>query len=133
MTIERILSELQTAHKTGDKGDALLTPWEIGRWSDGLQVKPVALYDLLALRLAVGFHRGELAFEFCDKVMNDLYHVAISSMDEWGDWQKLFWSVYTAFDEGEYHHDNDRAEDPVEKYTRPMIADIVAEHGYGIQ
>jgi hypothetical protein len=122
MTLERILDELKTVYESdGDKDDALLTPWEIDRWSNELQMKPVALYDLLALRLAVGFHRGELTFEFCDAVINDLYSVAISALDEWGEWQRLFWSVYTAFDgrvsprqrpcgrrRGEIHAPNDR-------------------------
>jgi hypothetical protein len=30
-----------------------------------------------------------------------------------------------AFDEGEYYHNNNRDEDPIEVYTRPMIARIV--------
>jgi hypothetical protein len=34
--------------------------------------------------------------------------------------------IYEAFDAGEYTHQNDRPnEDPVEKYTRPRIKDIL--------
>ena len=33
-----------------------------------------------------------------------------------------FWQVYLAFDEGEYYHGDNRDEDPVEAYTRPLVA-----------
>ena len=55
-------------------------------------------------------------------MVNDLYGV-ITSTDE--HCPTLFWDVYFAFDEGEYYHGNNRDEDPVEVYTRPMIARIV--------
>jgi hypothetical protein len=43
----------------------------------------------------------------------------------------LFWSVFLAFDEGEYGHREDRTgDDPIAKYTRPMIAQIVTKYGH---
>jgi hypothetical protein len=39
----------------------------------------------------------------------------------------LFWSVFLAFDNGEYYHDNNREEDPEEVYTRPMIEQILKQ------
>jgi hypothetical protein len=39
---------------------------------------------------------------------------------------ELFWNVYVAFDEGEYHRDNNRQDDPIEAYTRPLIAQILS-------
>jgi hypothetical protein len=80
------------------------------------------LYDQIAIRLAYGFHASEMTFAFCDAVVNDLHGVIISA-DELR--PELFWAVYLAFDEGEYYHGNNRDEDPVEVYTRPMIARIV--------
>ncbi len=38
---------------------------------------------------------------------------------------KFFLAVYLAFDEGEYYHDANRDEDPIETYTRPAIARIL--------
>jgi hypothetical protein len=63
-----------------------------------------------------------MTFAFCDAVVNDLYGV-LTSTDE--PRPALFWDVFLAFDEGEYYHGNNRDEDPVEVYTRPMIARIV--------
>ena len=40
------------------------------------------------------------------------------------------WSVYSAFDEGEFYHDNDSRDiDPSEKYTRPWIEKILKDAG----
>ena len=83
------------------------------------------MYDLIAVYLARGFHDSELSFEFCDAVVNDIHRV-ITFADE--SRPALFWDVYLAFDEGEYYHNDKRDEDPVEVYTRPMIARIVANH-----
>jgi hypothetical protein len=54
--------------------------------------------------------------------MTDLSGV-ITTADEHN--PEFFWQVYLAFDEGEYYHDDNREEDPVEVYTRPMITQII--------
>jgi len=95
---------------------------DVQRWSSSLGVPRSALYDQIALHLARGFHASELTFEFCDFVMTDLFGVITSAGEHQSD---HFWEVFCAFDEGEYYHDNNRDEDPVEKFTRPMIARIV--------
>jgi hypothetical protein len=64
-----------------------------------------------------------LTFAFCDAVVNDLHGVITSANEDRPD---LFWEVFLAFDEGEYHHHSNRDEDPVEVYTRPMIGRIIS-------
>ncbi len=61
-----------------------------------------------------------------DAVANDL-HSVITFADEGR--PALFWKIFLAFDEGEYRHRNDEPEaDPVERYTRPMLTEILSEH-----
>jgi hypothetical protein len=55
-------------------------------------------------------------------VVNDL---AGPVTDTSGPRPRVFWEVYSAFDEGEYYHGSNRDEDPVEVYTRPRIARVV--------
>lgn len=96
---------------------------DLRAWSKALEVSITTLTDQIAIYLATGFSKDELSYDFCDAVVNRLFHVAID-----GEPPDLLWSVYLAFDEGEYHHPGDAADvDPVEVYTRPMIAEILAE------
>lgn len=95
---------------------------DVQRWSRALGVSRSALYDQIALHLARGFYASELTYELCDFVMTDLSGV-ITTADEHN--PEFFWQVYLAFDEGEYYHDDNREEDPVEVYTRPMITQII--------
>jgi hypothetical protein len=94
---------------------------EIKRWSFTCGSR-AAFYDQVALYLARGFQSSDLSFEFCDAVANGLF--ATTSNAEEG-CPEFFQAVYLAFDEGEYYHNNNRDEDPVETYTRPMIARIL--------
>lgn len=127
MHVRDIMIELKTLYK-----DQLgyphprvpgLTEADIQRWSALLLEPRSTLYDQIAMNLAQGFYASEMTFAFCDAVVNDL-HGLITTNDELR--PALFWSIYLAFDEGEYYHKNNRDEDPVEVYTRPMIASIVA-------
>jgi hypothetical protein len=126
MRIQDILTELKVLYK-----DQLgyphppvpgLTEADVKRWSALLDEPRSTLYDQIAMNLALGFHASEMTFAFCDAVVNDLHGVIILA-DEHR--HALFWEVFLAFDEGEYYHGNNRDEDPVEVYTRPMIARIV--------
>jgi hypothetical protein len=99
-----------------------LTDADIQCWSESLGRPRAAVYELIALHLARGFHNFALTFRYCDDIVNDL-HSVISSLDECR--PPLFWEVFLAFDEGEYYHGNNRQEDPEATYTRPLIARIV--------
>ena len=102
-----------------------LTEADIQRWTASLGVSRAALYDQIAIHLARAFYNSELTFAFCDAVVNDIHGVITGANEELPD---LFWSVYLAFDEGEYYHNNNRDEDPIEIYTRPQIAEIIESH-----
>jgi hypothetical protein len=120
-----IISELKTFYKQGVDYrdlDRHLTEADVHRWSSQVGCSRSQLFEVIAGSLALGFHTAELSFEFCDAVVNDLAGPVTNTS---GPRPELFWDVYSAFDEGEYYHANNRDEDPVEIYTRPMIARIV--------
>jgi len=104
---------------------ARLTESDVTRWNKLTGGTRQSLYGELALYLARGFHSSELTFRFCDAVANDLFGIMLSGAER--DWSDLFDEVYCAFDEGEYDHRERPDEDPIEVYTRPMIAQIVAK------
>ncbi len=108
----------------GPTGEGL-TEQDVSRWSELIETDRGTLYDQIALFLARGFHIGELPFDFCDRIVNDI-HGVITFADECR--PEIYWETYLAFDEGEYYHNNNREEDPVDCYTKPQIARIVAKH-----
>lgn len=130
MSIDTVLAELRSMYRAELEGSdapiARLRNADIDRWSANLGITRLALYDLIAHHLAFGFYRNELAFGFCDRVVGDI-HGVISVADE--PRPALFWSVFLAFDAGEYYRHNDRSEDPVAKYTRSLIAQVVDTYG----
>jgi len=99
-----------------------LTDADIDRWCNLIVDSRSVLYDQIALFLARGFHSSELTFAFCDAVINELFSIITATHEHC---PEFFWAVYLAFDEGEYYHGNNRDEDPVETYTRPMISRIL--------
>jgi len=126
MHVVDILAELKTLYK-----DQLgyphprvpgLTEADVQRWSGLLGEPRAMLYDQIAMHLAHGFHASKMTFAFCDAVINDL-HSVITLADE--NRPELFWAVFLAFDAGESYHENNRDEDPVEVYTRSLIAQII--------
>jgi hypothetical protein len=54
-------------------------------------------------------------------------HLFSILLDERGEFPPLFWKTYLAFDAGEYYRLDKPDEDPVETYTRPLVANIIAE------
>jgi hypothetical protein len=124
-----IIDELKTFHKEGVEYRSLerhLTEADVERWSNLCGWSRSQLFDEIAKRLALGYNASELFFDFCDMVVNDLAGPVTNTS---GPRPQFSWEVYSAFDEGEYYHDNNREEDPVEVYTRPMIARIVEALG----
>lgn len=128
MEMSDIVRELKAIYKDGIPYrdlDRHLTESDVQRWNTMCGGPRSQLFDAIAGRLARGFNASELSFEFCDAVVNDL-SVAVTNTS--GPKPQLFWEVYSAFDEGEYYHDGNREEDPVNLYTRPMIAQICRRH-----
>ena len=95
---------------------------DVQRWAALQGLSRSQLFEEIAMFLAVGFNTSELSFAFCDAVVNDLFGPYTDTVQPKSE---LFWNVYLAFDEGEFYHGNNRDEDPVETYTRPMIARIL--------
>ena len=80
--------------------------------------------DLVSRTIASRYHSGELDFGFCDGVMNHLY--AFITMRGDLPMPDYAYSVFLAFDEGEYYHTGDPpGSSPEELYTRPAIAEIL--------
>jgi len=125
MNASDIIDELKTFYKDGvdyRNLDRHLTETDIERWSSECGWPRSQLFDEVAKRLALGYNTSDLSFDFCDMVVNDIFGPVTNTS---GPKPQIFWDVYSAFDEGEYYHGNNRDEDPVEVYTRPMIARIV--------
>ena len=132
MELADVVRELQMLYKDGVHYRDLerhLTEGDVQRWSTGCGWSRSQLFDAIARYLALGFNTSELPFAFCDAVVNDL---AVAVTDTSGPRPQLFWEVYSAFDEGEYYHDDNRQEDPVEAYSRPMIARIAEAMADGL-
>jgi hypothetical protein len=127
MEVIDIIGELKTIYIEGVPYrdlDRHLTEADVLRWSVARGLSRRQLFDEIANHLAFGFYSSELSSEFCDAVVNDLAGPVTNTE---GTKPELFWGVYSAFDEGEYYHDNNQDEDPVETYTRPMIDRIIKE------
>jgi hypothetical protein len=83
------------------------------------------LFDAISRRLARCYSSGEFSFGFCDAIMNHVYSFMILNHDMAP--PDFSYSVFLAFDEGEYQHrDDPKDSSPEELYTKPMIAEILA-------
>lgn len=81
--------------------------------------------DAVSRSVATGYHNGDFDFSLCDGVMNHLY-AFITQRGELP-MPPYAQSVFLAFDEGEYYHQDDPpGASPEELYTKPQIRDIIA-------
>lgn len=79
-------------------------------------------YNSTALQIAKMFDRGELTYEFCDNVMNDLWDAVLAGLSlRNNQLPEPFYEIYEAFDAGEYHRTEDRSDDPIADFTIPLI------------
>ena len=84
--------------------------------AEGIEVSD--LCNRIALIVAERFQAGTLSYEDGDGVMNALFWLIVENQTV-----EPAWSVYLAFDEGEYDHAG--STDPVESFTRPQIRKIL--------
>jgi len=125
MILDDVMAELHEKYPDAvSQPPGRLSTIDVERWSRAIGHTTSDLYDQIAARLACGFHTSELTFTFCDAVVNEI-HAMIRLRGEGP--SDLLWKVFLAFDSGEFSHDGNRDQDPVETYTRPEIARIVAE------
>ncbi len=128
MSFGTVINELMTkshdVHANRDKPaplspGALLNDADIARWAFKTGLTRDEIYDRIGIWIARGFHRSELSFEFCDRIVNDI-HGVITLADEHR--PRLFWDVFLAFDSGEFYRSNDRTRNPVDEFTKPLIS-----------
>ncbi|MHC2333736.1 hypothetical protein [Bradyrhizobium sp. USDA 4454] len=122
--IKEMIASLAARHKADDElpePQRLLSDAALEKWSVQSELPRDDLYDALALELASEFNKKTLDFDFCDRVVNEL----LGLMGARPDLPPLFWDIYLAFDAGEFYPDNDHSTDPVARFTRPQIAEIV--------
>jgi hypothetical protein len=83
------------------------------------------LYNQIALIVAQRFHAGTLSYEEGDAAMNAVFRLmtddAVNGHPD--PFVQPAWSIYLAFDQGEYYHDG--STDPVETFTRPQIREVL--------
>lgn len=84
--------------------------------SEGIEIAD--LCNRIALTVAERFHARTLSYEVGDGVMNAFFSLIVEKKTV-----EPAWSIYLAFDEGEYNHAG--STDPVESFTRPQIRKIL--------
>lgn len=128
MSLETIFSELRQRFRNEfEQSDARspgLAMTEFRGWASSVNLSEDELSNEVALHLAKGFLAGELPFAYCDHIVNCIYPLAL----ERDRLPEPFWSVFLAFDAGEYFRDDDRSVDPADKYTRPQLIEILSQY-----
>jgi|APAga8741243907_1050103.scaffolds.fasta_scaffold03946_5 hypothetical protein len=119
------IAELQSRYAETGPG-RLVSEADMERWTEIVGATRRDAYDVLARHLAIGFHKGQFSFGFCDAlaiaVVGFVYDDFISLGEE--SWPSFFNEVYLAFDAGEV---GQPGTDAVEAFARPMIAKIVED------
>lgn len=84
-----------------------------------------ALLNALSISLAERYLQGTLTYAFCDGVLNGLID-AIVDVGMSRDLPQPAFSLYQAFDQGEWRRSDDPPEtDPGEKYVKPLVLQIM--------
>jgi hypothetical protein len=128
--MQTIISQLQERYRSLDTSPnpypRVVEKADVEQWMSSHNLTRAEVYDGIASELALGFHDGTLDFEFCDLVVNDLWGLGFTV---WGNEPipKLFNQVFLAFDSGEFVPRGEKGIDPIEKYTRPLIAEVVSK------
>ncbi|MGF6533240.1 hypothetical protein P3T20_004040 [Paraburkholderia sp. GAS206C] len=118
--------KLQSRYDQRPTGWLLSAP-DIELWTQIVGSTRREAYNAMARQIAVGFHEGRLPFWFCDAVVNAIIGFVYDDWTAKGeDFPALFYETYLAFDAGEVSRPG---VDPIETYTRPMIAKIVFDLG----
>lgn len=100
---------------------------DLGATCEKYGVAPEDVLNELSVEIAEGFLSGSLIYDFCDGVMNGIIG-AIVDLGMVGDFPQPAFSLYQAFDLGEWIRSNDPPEtDPSEKYTRPVVLEIMRD------
>jgi hypothetical protein len=100
---------------------------ELSVMCEHLQIDSRDLLNELAISVARLFITGARDFHYCDEVMNIVIS-DIVDLSLHADMPQPAFSIYQAFDAGEYWHSgDDRNVFPWEKWTRPELDRILCE------
>ena len=80
--------------------------------------------DYCALELAKAYAAGNVSFDAGDNLANVLFAFAADR----GSIPDLMFSVYLAFDAGEFYPDEVRSPSPEERFTRSQISEILKKY-----
>lgn len=98
---------------------------------DGMQIDRCALFNQVAMAVARLFIEGRRDFHYGDAVMNTLFSDMVD-LSLHADMPEPAFSIYLAFDAGEYRHPGDGQDElPWEKWTRPALERILHEADEG--
>jgi len=101
---------------------------EVGKILDYPKEFPTELIENLALITALKYWNGEINYTDGDCIMNNLFAFWVTNnyyVDNYS-FSDIAWECYEAFDAGEYYRTNDdRNIDPAEKYTKPLIEELL--------
>jgi hypothetical protein len=89
---------------------------------------PTELIEKLSLETALKYWKGNIDYSDGDSIMNHLYGFWLSDEKFYKNYgfSEIAWECYEAFDAGEYYReDDDKNIDPAEKYTKPLIEELL--------
>lgn len=88
-------------------------------------VAPLDVLNEMSVAVAEGYLQGSLPYDFCDGVMNGIIN-AVVEVGMTNDMPQPAFSLYQAFDQGEWFRSNDPPEtDFSEKYTKHVVEEIM--------
>lgn len=104
-----------------------LTLDDLAATCEELGMAPQDLLNALSIAIAQCYLAGSLPYAFCDGVMNGIIG-AIIDVGMTNDMPQPAFSLYQAFDQGEWVRRNDPPDtDPSEKYVKPLVLQIVRD------
>jgi len=102
-----------------------LTLSDLSATCEKFDVAPQDVLNELSVAVAEGYLQESLIYDFCDGVMNGIIN-AVVEVGMTNDMPQPAFSLYQAFDQGEWIRSNDPPEtDPSEKYTKPVVQEIM--------
>lgn len=120
--IERLLLALSNRIlNTSEVSDILNNPRDF----------PSILIEELSIETALKYWKRQITYEEADCIVNNLYSFWVTNdyfvkIYEFSD---ISWKIFEAFDSGEYYRDSDdKRIRPDEKYTRPLIEDLLTKN-----
>lgn len=109
---------------------------DIARWTGKAfnpQTPDTEFLNELSLELARQYSARRITYELADAAMNDLFRILLHEYETEDRLMKasICFSVFEAFDAGEYHRRADKSDNPVAEHTDPEIEKILKSVGQG--